>query len=413
MKKVAVIGAGISGLTCANLLKDRCEVHVFEKEKSPGGLIRCERLDEGLFHVCGGHVFNTKDEQVFKWFWNRFDRDLDFVKAKRNSAIAFDDGRFVGYPIENHVYQLPDAIWQSFFADLEQIESGAGFEPTNFADFLRMRFGETLYELYFKPYNAKVWRCDLSEVPLEWLSGKLPMPTVEEMRRANQEKIEETSFVHSSFWYEKHGGSQFIADTLAKGLPVRYETDVSCIRVKHDGGIEVDGEHFDRVVFCGNVKFLPQLLEGVDLRGVTKELDALQSHGTTAVFCEIDRNPYSWVYQPSGRHDSHRIICTGNFAPSNNAKGHMTATVEFTDEVSDDAVRRQLARMPFHPRFIKSHFSEYSYPIQTALTRDLVSHLKTLLSRFGISLVGRFAEWEYFNMDAAMASAMQGVNGIL
>lgn len=38
MKKVAVIGAGISGLTVANLLKDKYIVKVYEKESISGGL---------------------------------------------------------------------------------------------------------------------------------------------------------------------------------------------------------------------------------------------------------------------------------------------------------------------------------------------------------------------------------------
>ena len=68
------------------------------------------------------------------------------------------------------------------------------------------------------------------------------------------------------------------------------------------------------------------------------DIAALEYHGTTSVFCEIDKNPYSWIYQPSRFHDSHRIICTGNFAESNNADGKMTATIEFTDEISKEDI---------------------------------------------------------------------------
>lgn len=37
---------------------------------------------------------------------------------------------------------------------------------------------------------------------------------------------------------------------------------------------------------------------------------------------------------------------------------------------------------------------------------EVVAAVKQLLLPHGIRLVGRFAEWEYFNMDAAIASAM-------
>lgn len=37
-QKVAVIGAGISGLTVAQLLKDKYHVTVYEKDDKPGGL---------------------------------------------------------------------------------------------------------------------------------------------------------------------------------------------------------------------------------------------------------------------------------------------------------------------------------------------------------------------------------------
>lgn len=82
MKRVAVIGGGVSGLSVAQLLRKTCDVQVFERETSPGGLIRCETVCGSLFHLCGGHVFNTKKENVERWFWAQFDRDRDFMRLR-------------------------------------------------------------------------------------------------------------------------------------------------------------------------------------------------------------------------------------------------------------------------------------------------------------------------------------------
>lgn len=278
----------------------------------------------------------------------------------------------------------------------------------NFGDFLRWRFGKTLYEMYFEPYNKKVWRRNLSTVPMSWMEGKLPMPTTQEMRENNAYKVEEKAFVHSSFWYEKKNGSQYIADKLSEELDIIYNSDVTSIEKVNNKWV-VCGKEFDKVVFCGNIKDLVKVVHGIDFTGFKEDVETLQYHGTTAVFCEIDKNPYSWIYQPSRQHESHRIICTGNFAASNNAglpKNRITATVEFTDEISKKVILENLKRIPLHPRYLAHQYSPYTYPIQNSQTRTMIKKIKELCATSDLYFTGRFADWEYYNMDVAIGAAM-------
>ena len=47
MKKVVIIGSGLSGLSCAHYLKQsNFDVHIFEKESKPGGRASSEKVDE-------------------------------------------------------------------------------------------------------------------------------------------------------------------------------------------------------------------------------------------------------------------------------------------------------------------------------------------------------------------------------
>lgn len=426
MDKIAIIGAGVSGLSSAQFLKDNHKVTVFEKDNKPGGLIKCRRVGDSLFHTCGGHVFNSKRQDVLDWFWSKFIREEEFNKADRNSCVFMDKNGTslehdnIPYPIENHMYLFDEATQKAFYEDLEEIDEVKGLNAKftdyeSFGDFLRWRFGKTLYNLYFQPYNEKVWRRDLTTVPMSWMEGKLPMPTTQEIRDNNANKIEEKSFVHATFWYEKKNGSQYIADKLAEGLDIHYNSDIRSIKFVNGKWI-VCGEEFDKVVFCGNIKDMIKMIEGMDIEAFKKPVADLEYHGTTAVFCEIDKNPYSWIYQPSRRHESHRIICTGNFSETNNAssvaKDRITATVEFTDEISKEDILENLSRIPLNPKYLDHQYNKYTYPIQDAKTRGVIKSLKDYLAPRGFYFTGRFANWEYYNMDVAMGAAMDLCNSI-
>lgn len=403
--KIAIIGGGISGLSVAQMLKERHDVQVFESSDRPGGIVKCDNVEGALFHRTGGHVFNTKRKDVLEWFWNRFDREEEFTKAIRNSVISMTDGKEIPYPIENHAYLLDDIELQSVISDLLTLIKRENIEPTNFEEFLQQRFGETLYQLYFRPYNYKVWRRDLSKIPLSWLEGKLPMPTVGEILYNNIRQVKEQSFVHSSFYYPKRGGSQFIVNRLAQGLVIACHTPVGQIE-RRGNRWKIGDLIFDAVVFCGNIKQLPTLLGTSLIESFEKDIELLESHGTTTAFCEIEQNPYSWIYLPSHLHESHRIICTGNFSPNNNALGKMTATIEFTDYLSKEEIMDNLKRIPYAPHYLTHHYEQHTYPIQNIKTREMVSCLKEKLQSDNFYLCGRFAEWEYYNMDAAMGAAI-------
>ena len=324
---VAVVGAGISGLSAASLLSEagiRCKV--FEKNSRLGGLVSCTVEDGCLFHRVGGHVFNSKNKAVHDWFWAKFDRDHEFIAAKRKAAIWLNQA-FVGYPIELSLDQLGKEKAKQVVQELIAI-AGQGrpnLSELSFAGFLRANFGKTLCRTYFEPYNKKIWSgIDLDSVPLAWLDGKLPMIQPADIISKNILKSGD-DMVHASFYYPARGGSQFIVDRIAANLDVIAE-EVQSIEPE-DGRLRINQHHtFSHVVFTGDVRRLIPMLgeswgkqtEQFNDAGVVNQL---RSNGTTTMLCECDRNDYSWVYLPEEDVKCHRIIMTGNFSPANNRDG--------------------------------------------------------------------------------------------
>ncbi len=414
--RIAVMGAGISGLSIANLLKKEHEVVVYEKQALTGGLIKCERVNDCLFHKVGGHVFNSKNQVVFDWFWSFFDKDKEFIKAKRNAKVYYN-GKIIGYPIENYIYHFERTIAKKIIhelIDLEKEPYKAPFDYENFEDFLKGNFGETLFSEYFKPYNNKIWRTDLKEVAMEWLEGKLPMPNFRDIILSNIIKEEEGEMVHSTFYYPKVDGSQFIVNRLSQGLTIKTTDAGDSITLVNGKIVFNESEVFDKVVFTGNIKHLPiafkKLLDNkVDTDGV----DRLKSNGTSNLFCETDDNDISWLYIPENFTRAHRIIYTGNFSDSNNrGSARKTCVVEFSGEVDYEEMVNEIKKLPGNLTPIACNYEANSYVVQDKNTRILIQDVKDTLAPFGIYLLGRFAEWEYYNMDKAIEAAMELIKTI-
>lgn len=406
-KRIAIIGAGVSGLSTGQLLQEaNFEVVIFEKKDVAGGLISCSQVNGVLFHKVGGHVFNSRIQKVLDWYWSKFDKS-DFSQIKRVAKIFMTD-IILGYPIENYIYLLEEKTIKDIVSELLFIfKADENNSSNNFDDFLKQNFGDTLYSIYFKPYNDKIWKTDLKNLPLEWLDGKLPMPNIPEILTSNIVCAEESTMVHSTFWYPKKGGSQFLANTLAKGLDIRFNQTISAMECKK-GEWFVNGDKFDEIVYTGDVRLLKDIVSNNIIPFEIKEqLQALKSNGTSNVLCEIDKNDFSWMYFPENKYMIHRIIYTGNFAETNNGKAlRNTCTIEFSGYLSEEELTSEIEKLPGSPKVLAYNYEPNSYIYHTHETPAIISKLKECLDGQSFHLVGRFAEWEYYNMDKAIEAGM-------
>lgn len=409
MADIAIIGAGISGLSAAQMLRKNHSVVVFEKASKPGGLVKCDRIQDNLFHRVGGHVFNSRNPEVLNWFWSFFDRENEFLKARRNAKILFH-GKLIGYPIENYLHQLDkefvSAVLDDFLSPDYQPQDP--FSYPDFGAFLRSNFGNTLYQAYFKPYNEKIWNTDLKNIPLDWLHGKLPMPNLKEMLLSNIVLQEETEMVHSTFYYAREGGSQFIADRLSEGLSIRFHSDISAIQ-KSGGKFLLGDAAFDSIIYTGDVRQVARLFPEIPAATAASEsLKNLPSNGTSNLFCETDPGEISWLYLPGPETKAHRIIYTGTFAESNNrGSNRHTCVVEFSGNYSYEFMCEEVKKLPGNLQPLAWNQEPNSYILHNHETAGLLREAREKLKAEGIFLLGRFAEWEYYNMDKAIEAAMQ------
>jgi protoporphyrinogen oxidase len=404
-KRIGIIGAGISGVSLAAELKDKADVTVFEASSRPGGLIRCDQLKEGLYQLLGGHVFNTKSPVVAEWFWARFGAS-EFSRHSRNAKI-FLNGTFVGYPIENHLNELPPEIARKIILDLcALIGRAGGVCVANVKEFLLTTFGQTLYDTYFQPYNTKIWQCDLGLIPVGWLEGKLPMPTPDEILTSNIVRGLGDSMVHAIFYYPKEGGSQYIINRLSAGVNIRCGEKVQRVERRTSGGWSINGsgEVYDAIVYTGDIRVLPTMTS-VPVPN-SEGMSRLRTRGITNVFCECDPNDISWVYLPERRFAANRIINTGALSRSNSRGPRSTCVVEFAYGESEERITADIRHLPFNLSRVAQNHVRDAYIIHEQNTHAIVAEAKQSLAEQDLHLLGRFAEWEYYNMDKCIESAL-------
>ncbi len=135
MPKVAVVGAGVSGLTCARTLADHgFPVTVFEKSRGVGGRMATRRADNGLTFDHGAQYFTIRDKH-FQRYVESWMHD-GIVGPWRGRIVVLEGGvikeekkgtdRLVAVPTMNavcrHLATDLDVRFQSRVAPLERVQ---------------------------------------------------------------------------------------------------------------------------------------------------------------------------------------------------------------------------------------------------------------------------------------------------
>ncbi|MEX0741321.1 MAG: FAD-dependent oxidoreductase, partial [Phycisphaeraceae bacterium] len=169
---IVVCGAGPAGLTAAYLLaKQGFAVTVLEQDDIVGGISRTARYKEYRFDI-GGHRFFTKIPPV-QALWEEILGE-DFIEVPRLSRIHYD-GTYFDYPLKPMNALRGVGIINAFRIGVSYLQ--AHFRPSlveeNFEQWVTNRFGQRLYEIFFKTYTEKVWGLPCTEIRAEWAAQRI------------------------------------------------------------------------------------------------------------------------------------------------------------------------------------------------------------------------------------------------
>jgi protoporphyrinogen oxidase len=435
--KWAILGGGLTGITLARLLKGKGEeVVVLEREAGIGGLCRSKSQDGFTFDVGGSHIIFSRDEEVLS-----FMRDVlgDNRGERHRNTKIFYKGNFVKYPFENGLSDLPkeDCFFclNEFIRTLVAVEKGEIPPPQNFRDWIYYTFGKGIAELYMVPYNEKIWNYPAEKMSLHWVEGRIPRPPVEDIVKSAI-GIDTEGYTHQSvFSYPVRGGIEALVRALAEPVEDAIVTGFAVTSVRRDGEkvIVSNGEESieaDRCVSTIPVQHLLSCMEDVP-PGCREACRRLRYNSLicACIGIEGDIPDYSWLYVPQTELGYfNRISFPSNYSTEVTPTGCSSILVEITcnegdaiSKLSDDEVldhvMEGLGRMGLledkeRVVYRAVERQEYAYVVYDLEYLQNIETVRTYIRDQGIDLVGRFAEFEYLNMDACIRKALDFMKAV-
>lgn len=439
MKRVAILGAGLTGLTLASILSGKGNrVVVFEKEKTVGGLARTLEFDGQLYDL-GPHEFCTNNQELVDILKGLLGEDFLVCHKK---AAQFFMKKFIDYPVRpmHFLKQVDKLLLFKIFAELVYFRFKNLVCETmdySFEHWVTNRFGATMYNLYFKPYTEKVWGLDPGLLDPRTASDRIAFNSVFDIIHQTllyylfkKEQLESVhSPLKSKFYYARGGIGRLIERLhercLGAGCEIRTNWDVKKAVVKNGvmksivnqaGEVEEDFDLF--------VSTIP--ITALNLAMHKPELNSnLQFR--SMVFCFLDLpqeslSPFHWIYIPEIEYSFQRITEFSHFNAGMTLPGRTGICAEiacFEDDAtwsskdSDivELVKKDLTEAGIlkDSKGVKGwiHREKHAYPIQVNGFLENVKHSVSYVESIkNLVTTGRQGLYKYCNMNECMEMAM-------
>ena len=207
-----IVGAGLFGATCANLLaKKGKKVLVIDRRNHIAGNVYTENVEGINVHKYGAHIFHTDYKDVW-----------DYV----NSFVEFN--RYTNSPIArigNEVYNMPfnmntfSKIWDDVFTPedamrhINEEKKEITGEPQNLEEQAISLVGRSIYEKLIKGYTEKQWNRDCKDLPA-FIIKRLPVRL-----------IYDNNYFNDRYQGIPMGGYTLLVEKMLEGIEVRLNTN--------------------------------------------------------------------------------------------------------------------------------------------------------------------------------------------
>lgn len=416
--KYLVLGAGVSGLSFANMLCNQ-DYLIIEKEGEAGGYCRTTRLGEYVWDYAG-HFFHFSQPELKKRFETIISSD-DTVLLSKNTKIYYN-GYYVDYPFQKNIHQLSkDEMIDCLYGLFEKTEKES---YDSFLDMLYGKFGEGITEKFLRPYNEKLYACDLNLLDVEAMGRFFPYADVKEIIR--NMKMTDNSSYNQSFIYPKQGAAVFIKKLLDGIHPqcIRFNESILQIDTKN----KVVTTNKSQYTYDFLVSSIP-LNKFVDMADLDNDIsEEIFSYNQVLVFnLGFDRPFYDksihWIYVPSKDINFYRAGFYNNIIGTSKLSMYIEIGYPGHYKISKEEIEKQLNLTLDGLRKIgiidnhvlvayESIIMNPAYVHITDKSIETVNRIKNILADREAYLMGRYGDWKYCSIEDCMVDAMNIVTEI-
>ena len=393
--KYLILGAGPSGLTLANRLKQMGETSFFvlEKEKEAGGLCRSTQVDGSPFDIGGGHFLDVRRPKVNEFLF-QFMPEEEWEKFDRDSRIAVN-GDVISHPIEANIWQMKLENQVEYLKSIAVAGCNLKEEmPQEFVSWIYWKLGDKIAENYMIPYNQKMFGEDLNQLGTYWLE-KLPNVSFEEtLLSCLTKKAYGEQPGHAQFFYPKKYGYGELWLRMAEEIKgqIKYDASVHAIDFDTNTVTTKEGETYSADVIISTIPWM----EFAKITGMPQELKEKIGHlkyssVQTAYFPDNLDTEAQWVYCPDPELSYHRILVRHNFC--NGSKGYWTeCNSTRVDETTESTFQ---------------YMNQYAYPLNTIGKPEIMKELLEWAKTRRVYGLGRWGEHQHYNSDLVVELALK------
>jgi predicted NAD/FAD-binding protein len=324
-RKIAVVGAGITGMGAAHMLAKDHSVVLFEAENRLGGHARTRMagpnantpVDTGFI------VFNYANYPKLTALFDHL--DVPVVKSNMSFGASFDGGRLeYGLAGANAIFaQRRNIVNPKFLRMIRDILhfnkhglDASAEEGLTIGDLMiKLNLSEYFRDHYLLPFSGAIWSTPKEKI--------MDFPAKAMMQFFDNHALLQSTGQHQ--WYTVQGGSKSYVDRLgadmfARGVDMRLGAGVDAVR-RTPLGVEIktngaDWEMFDEVVFATHsddtLRMLtdPTASETATLGAVRYQPNRVVLHSDTSIMPKRRAVWSSWIYAEEAGKQADQIDLT-------------------------------------------------------------------------------------------------------
>ena len=324
-RKIAVVGAGITGMGAAHMLAKDHSVVLFEAENRLGGHARTRMagpnantpVDTGFI------VFNYANYPKLTALFDHL--DVPVVKSNMSFGASFDGGRLeYGLAGANAIFaqrrNIVNPKFLRMICDILHFNKhgldASAEEGLTIGDLMiKLNLSEYFRDHYLLPFSGAIWSTPKEKI--------MDFPAKAMMQFFDNHALLQSTGQHQ--WYTVQGGSKSYVDRLgadmfARGVDMRLGAGVDAVR-RTPLGVEVktngaDWEMFDEVVFATHsddtlrVLTDPTASETATLGAVRYQPNRVVLHSDTSIMPKRRAVWSSWIYAEEAGKQADQIDLT-------------------------------------------------------------------------------------------------------